>query len=74
MQKFWSDFGITIFISYLLYVVIEAPFGGLDNLLRSREKSVLKPQAPSEQKQSSVDVQQAQLNAGSNLVESDVPK
>ncbi|EDW26677.1 GL19118 [Drosophila persimilis] len=74
MQKFWSDFGITIFISYLLYVVIEAPFGGLDNLLRSREKSVLKPQAPSEQKQSSVDVQQGQLNAGSNLVESDVPK
>ncbi|XP_026847265.1 nose resistant to fluoxetine protein 6 isoform X1 [Drosophila persimilis] len=74
MLKFWSDFGITILMSYLLYIVIEAPFGGLDNLLRSREKSVLKPQAPSEQKQSSVDVQQDQLNDGRNLVESDVPK
>ncbi|XP_017145313.1 nose resistant to fluoxetine protein 6-like [Drosophila miranda] len=69
MLKFWSDFGITILMSYLLYVVIEAPFGGLDSLLRTRQ-----PQAPSEQKQSSVDVQQDQLNAGSNLVESNVPK
>ncbi|XP_002137011.2 nose resistant to fluoxetine protein 6-like isoform X1 [Drosophila pseudoobscura] len=74
MLKFWSDFGITILMSYLFYIVIEAPIGGLDNLLRSREKSVLKPQAPSEQKQSSVADQQDQLNDGRNLVESDVPK
>ncbi|XP_017145314.1 nose resistant to fluoxetine protein 6-like [Drosophila miranda] len=69
MLSFWSVIGITILMSYVLYVIIEAPFGGLDSLLRTRE-----PQAPSEQKQSSVDVQQDQLNDGRNLDEPEEPK
>ncbi|EDW35116.1 GL18132 [Drosophila persimilis] len=64
MLNFWSVIGITIWMSYVLYVIIEAPFGGLDSLLRTRQS-----RAPSEQKQSSVDVQQDQLNEGRNLDE-----
>ncbi|XP_026847251.1 nose resistant to fluoxetine protein 6 [Drosophila persimilis] len=69
MLNFWSVIGITVLMSYVLYVIIEAPFGGLDNLLRTRQ-----PRAPSEQKQSSVDVQQDQMNDGRNLDEPEEPK
>ncbi|EDW35262.1 GL10504 [Drosophila persimilis] len=69
MLNCWSVIGITIWMSYVLYVIIEAPFGGLDSLLRTQQ-----PRAPSEQKQSSVDVQQDQLNDGRNLDEPEEPK
>ncbi|KAH8278496.1 hypothetical protein KR018_004092, partial [Drosophila ironensis] len=32
MKNFWSDFGISLVMSYVLYLVIEAPIGGLDAL------------------------------------------
>ncbi|XP_026849890.1 uncharacterized protein LOC6587367 [Drosophila persimilis] len=69
MLNFWSVIGITILMSYVFYVIIEAPFGGLDSLLRTRQ-----PRSPSEQKQSSVDVQQDQFNVGRNLDEPEKPK
>ncbi|EDW30849.1 GL16634 [Drosophila persimilis] len=69
MLNCWSVIGITIWMSYVLYVIIEAPFGGLDSPLRTQQ-----PRAPSEQKQSSVDVQQDQLNDGRNLDEPEEPK
>ncbi|XP_020810599.1 nose resistant to fluoxetine protein 6-like [Drosophila serrata] len=36
MLNFWSDFGISLVMSYLLYLIIEAPIGGLDALWRPR--------------------------------------
>ncbi|XP_032589049.2 nose resistant to fluoxetine protein 6 isoform X3 [Drosophila mojavensis] len=33
MLKFWEDFGFTMLISYLTYITIEAPLGGLEGLL-----------------------------------------
>ncbi|KAH8347525.1 hypothetical protein KR059_012047, partial [Drosophila kikkawai] len=38
MLKFWSTLGFTLLLSYLMYLVIEAPFGGLDNFLRPQKK------------------------------------
>ncbi|XP_050744607.1 nose resistant to fluoxetine protein 6 isoform X1 [Drosophila biarmipes] len=34
MLNFWSDFGISLVMSYVLYLIIEAPIGGLDALWR----------------------------------------
>ncbi|XP_020809034.1 nose resistant to fluoxetine protein 6-like [Drosophila serrata] len=38
MLQFWSDIGITLVVAYLLYLIIEAPIGGLDNFLRPQKK------------------------------------
>ncbi|KAH8247742.1 hypothetical protein KR038_009247 [Drosophila bunnanda] len=38
MMKFWSTLGFSLLLSYLMYLLIEAPCGGLDNFLRSRKK------------------------------------
>ncbi|KAH8247739.1 hypothetical protein KR038_009246 [Drosophila bunnanda] len=38
MLGFWSDIGISMIAAYLLYLVIEAPIGGLDNFLRPQKK------------------------------------
>ncbi|EDX14074.1 GD18369 [Drosophila simulans] len=34
MLNFWSDFGISLIMSYALYLIIEAPIGGLHSLWR----------------------------------------
>ncbi|KAH8278495.1 hypothetical protein KR018_004087, partial [Drosophila ironensis] len=34
---FWLDFGVTLMMSYFLYLVIEAPLGGFDYLLRPQK-------------------------------------
>ncbi|XP_016949726.1 nose resistant to fluoxetine protein 6 [Drosophila biarmipes] len=34
MKHFWHDFGFTALMAYLLYLIIEAPLGGFDSLLR----------------------------------------
>jgi len=34
MKHFWYDFGFTALMSYLLYLIIEAPLCGFDILLR----------------------------------------
>ncbi|XP_017091603.2 nose resistant to fluoxetine protein 6 [Drosophila bipectinata] len=38
MLRFWSDLGITIIMAVILYLIIEAPFGGLEYFLRSPTK------------------------------------
>lgn len=38
MLKFWSDFGFTVMLSYVFYLIIEAPLGGFDSLFRPRKK------------------------------------
>ncbi|XP_017001505.2 nose resistant to fluoxetine protein 6 [Drosophila takahashii] len=55
MLDFWSTTGFTVLFSYLLYLLIEAPIGGLDLLLRSPKKvsSEIKPMTNSDQQQES---------------------
>ncbi|XP_016976451.1 nose resistant to fluoxetine protein 6-like [Drosophila rhopaloa] len=38
MVNFWATFGFTLLFSYLTYLLIEAPFSGLDLFLRPKEK------------------------------------
>lgn len=33
MLKFWADFGFTLLTAYFMYILIEAPLGGLESLL-----------------------------------------
>ncbi|KPU80571.1 uncharacterized protein Dana_GF18755, isoform B [Drosophila ananassae] len=39
MLRFWRDFGNTLLMSYVLYLIIEAPLSGFDSLLRRRRES-----------------------------------
>ncbi|EDV53996.1 nose resistant to fluoxetine protein 6 [Drosophila erecta] len=39
MLNFWSTFGFTVLFAYVMHLVIEAPFGGLDYLLRPKQKT-----------------------------------
>lgn len=39
MLRFWRDFGNTMLMSYVLYLIIEAPLSGFDSLLRRRRES-----------------------------------
>ncbi|KAH8278500.1 hypothetical protein KR018_004096 [Drosophila ironensis] len=36
MQSFWFNMGFTLLMSYVFYLIIEAPFAGLDLLLKPR--------------------------------------
>ncbi|XP_034127392.1 nose resistant to fluoxetine protein 6-like isoform X1 [Drosophila guanche] len=74
MREFWSVFGFTLLLSYVLYITIEAPLGGLGNLIRPQRKTIMQPLAPSEQAKTSADVQPHELNVGRNLDEHEVPK
>ncbi|KAH8347524.1 hypothetical protein KR059_012048, partial [Drosophila kikkawai] len=38
--QWWSDIGISALVSYLLYLIIEAPVGGLDIFLRPQIKPI----------------------------------
>ncbi|KAH8278497.1 hypothetical protein KR018_004097 [Drosophila ironensis] len=40
MLKFWSDLGISILVSYVLYLIIEAPFCGLGDFLKPPAKDI----------------------------------
>ncbi|XP_017083982.1 nose resistant to fluoxetine protein 6 [Drosophila eugracilis] len=39
MLNFWSTFGITVLFAYVMHLLIEAPFGGIDHFLRPRQNS-----------------------------------
>ncbi|KAI8045768.1 hypothetical protein M5D96_001956, partial [Drosophila gunungcola] len=39
MLNFWSTFGFTVLFAYVMYLLVEAPFGGLDLLLGHKRKS-----------------------------------
>ncbi|KAH8241176.1 hypothetical protein KR032_001435 [Drosophila birchii] len=39
MQHFWFDLGFTVLLSYIMYLLIEAPLCGFDSLLRPRRIS-----------------------------------
>jgi len=33
MLRFWGDFGFTMLLAFVAYILIEAPFGNLESLL-----------------------------------------
>ncbi|BFF99897.1 nose resistant to fluoxetine protein 6-like [Drosophila madeirensis] len=40
MLRFWSDFGFTLLLAFLMYILIEEPFGNLQShLLQTRKSS-----------------------------------
>ncbi|XP_017046351.2 O-acyltransferase like protein-like [Drosophila ficusphila] len=39
MRNFWSTLGFTCLFAYVMHILIEAPFGGLDLFLRPKPKS-----------------------------------
>ncbi|XP_033169884.1 nose resistant to fluoxetine protein 6 [Drosophila mauritiana] len=45
MLRFWSDFGFTILFSYLMHILIEAPFAALESLLLPAKRPSSKPAA-----------------------------
>ncbi|EDW98154.1 nose resistant to fluoxetine protein 6 [Drosophila yakuba] len=59
MLNFWSTFGFAVLFAYVMHLLIEAPFGGLDYFLRP------KPKTPALVKQKS----QIDENAHKNLEE-----
>ncbi|EDX08544.1 GD24954 [Drosophila simulans] len=66
MLKFWSDIGFTFLLSYLLYLIIEAPFNGLDIFIRPQRKAppTMKTQTNSEPTQEIQNIED-----GSNITE-----
>ncbi|XP_020809118.1 nose resistant to fluoxetine protein 6-like [Drosophila serrata] len=64
MLKFWSTLGFTLLLSYLMYLLVEAPFGGLDNFLQSQKK-------PTNDKTLNRVSDQTQLNKNNNESASD---
>ncbi|KAH8278499.1 hypothetical protein KR018_004095 [Drosophila ironensis] len=40
MLKFWSDLGFTVLLAVFMYLIIEAPFAGLEYFLKPQPKSV----------------------------------
>ncbi|KAH8268344.1 hypothetical protein KR026_005458, partial [Drosophila bipectinata] len=65
MLKFWSDLGITILISFVLHLLIEAPLGGIGNFLKPRTKTPLSNK--SQESQEVHQIQECQDNTRSNL-------
>jgi len=54
MLRFWTDFGFTILFSYLMHILIEAPFAGLESLLLPAKRPNAKPAAVVEPRMSEV--------------------
>ncbi|XP_017129214.1 nose resistant to fluoxetine protein 6 [Drosophila elegans] len=51
MLQFWSTLGFTLLFSYLLFLLIEAPIGGLDMLLRPQRRAPSEIKTPTESDQ-----------------------
>ncbi|XP_017084003.2 nose resistant to fluoxetine protein 6-like isoform X1 [Drosophila eugracilis] len=45
MERFWSDLGYTALMSYLLYLLIEAPLSGFESCLRPQRSSAVANQS-----------------------------
>lgn len=45
MVRFWADFGFTILLAFVAFIIIEAPFGNLERLLLPSKKTNPSPKA-----------------------------
>ncbi|EDW37664.1 GL27108 [Drosophila persimilis] len=50
MLRFWGDFGFTVLLAFFAYILIEAPFGGLEAILLPIRSASPKPAPVSQQK------------------------
>ncbi|XP_062124808.1 nose resistant to fluoxetine protein 6-like isoform X3 [Drosophila sulfurigaster albostrigata] len=46
MLSFWQTFGFTLLLSYVMYIILEAPFGALEGLLMPQRKPKPKTEEP----------------------------
>lgn len=49
MLLFWSGFGFVLLLSYVVYIMMEAPFGVLESMFISGKKPKSKTEPPIEQ-------------------------
>nr|XP_044251481.1 nose resistant to fluoxetine protein 6-like [Drosophila takahashii] len=54
MLRFWTTFGFTVLLAFFMYLIVEAPIGGLDLFIRPQ----IKASASSKSKENSNEVQQ----------------
>jgi len=43
MLRFWQDFGVSVLLAYVMYILIEAPCGVLETLLLPNRRPASKP-------------------------------
>nr|ABO27283.1 CG5892 protein [Drosophila melanogaster] len=43
MLRFWQDFGFTVLLAYVMYILIEAPCGGLESLILPNRRPAPQP-------------------------------
>ncbi|XP_017003600.2 nose resistant to fluoxetine protein 6-like [Drosophila takahashii] len=62
MLRFWQDFGFSVLLAYVMYILIEAPCGGLESLILPNRRPAPQPkvqpaEAAPEANQSPVDLE-----------------
>ncbi|KAH8356383.1 hypothetical protein KR084_009551, partial [Drosophila pseudotakahashii] len=65
MLRFWSTFGFTALLAFFMYLLVEAPIGGLDLFLRPQKKA----SASRKSKENSDQVQQNPVDEGGHQKE-----
>jgi len=79
MLRFWQDFGFSVLLAYVMYILIEAPCGGVESLLLPNRRpapqpKVLPAETSPEANPSPVDVEKraadpiAPLNEGASAL------
>lgn len=43
MLRFWQDFGFSVILAYVMYILIEAPCGGLESMLFPNRRPAPQP-------------------------------
>ncbi|XP_041447569.1 nose resistant to fluoxetine protein 6-like [Drosophila obscura] len=46
MLRFWQDFGFSLLLAYVMYILVEAPFGGLSSLILPNRRAPPTPKVP----------------------------
>ncbi|BFF91768.1 nose resistant to fluoxetine protein 6 [Drosophila madeirensis] len=46
MLRFWQDFGFSLLLAYIMYILVEAPFGGLQSLILPNRRAPTTPKLP----------------------------
>ncbi|EDV92469.1 GH24037 [Drosophila grimshawi] len=63
MLRFWHDFGLTLLLAYLMYILVEAPFAGLEMLLLPAQR----PPAPVAPKSTATELHSQNFEIASQL-------
>ncbi|XP_062124806.1 nose resistant to fluoxetine protein 6-like isoform X1 [Drosophila sulfurigaster albostrigata] len=63
MLYFWQAFGFTLLMSYVIYIIVEAPFGALEGMMMPQRKPKPKTEAPDETQTDKILVVEVQKTA-----------